>query len=218
MKDGKPSLISFQVENGVYIAPKIIDSAATSPSAKINYRLPGAWRGTEGRRMNQPTQPAQVQEKAPKPQEPAAEERRSRGSSSGWRFSWSPSCGSPGARNRRRQRKQPLLRARRCRRPWKSTKPKSPRCRTAFKICSASSWLCPDRTRSANALARWSVPTHDAARPSQETESAVGSGCPANCRLKTRSRPSGSERAYVSLFASNVALTYRKTPASSLQC
>ena len=26
MKDGKPSLISFQVENGVYIAPKIIDN------------------------------------------------------------------------------------------------------------------------------------------------------------------------------------------------
>jgi len=27
IKDGKPNLISFQVENGVYIAPKIIDSA-----------------------------------------------------------------------------------------------------------------------------------------------------------------------------------------------
>jgi type IV secretion system protein VirB9 len=26
MKDGKPNLISFQVENGVYIAPKIVDS------------------------------------------------------------------------------------------------------------------------------------------------------------------------------------------------
>ena len=26
IKDGKPNLISFQVENGVYIAPKIIDS------------------------------------------------------------------------------------------------------------------------------------------------------------------------------------------------
>ena len=26
VKDGKPNLISFQVENGVYIAPKIIDS------------------------------------------------------------------------------------------------------------------------------------------------------------------------------------------------
>jgi len=26
IKDGKPNLISFQVENGVYIAPKIIDT------------------------------------------------------------------------------------------------------------------------------------------------------------------------------------------------
>ena len=26
MKDGKPNLINFQVENGVYIVPKIIDS------------------------------------------------------------------------------------------------------------------------------------------------------------------------------------------------
>ena len=26
VKDGKPNLISFQLENGVYIAPKIIDS------------------------------------------------------------------------------------------------------------------------------------------------------------------------------------------------
>src|SRR5262249_50907511 len=27
LKDGKPNLIYFQVENGVYIAPKILDSA-----------------------------------------------------------------------------------------------------------------------------------------------------------------------------------------------
>jgi type IV secretion system protein VirB9 len=26
MKDGKPNLINFQVENGVYIVPQIIDS------------------------------------------------------------------------------------------------------------------------------------------------------------------------------------------------
>ena len=26
IKDGKPNLISFQLENGVYIAPKIIDA------------------------------------------------------------------------------------------------------------------------------------------------------------------------------------------------
>jgi len=26
VKDGKPNLINFQVENGVYIVPKIIDS------------------------------------------------------------------------------------------------------------------------------------------------------------------------------------------------
>jgi type IV secretion system protein VirB9 len=26
MKDGKPNLINFQLENGVYIIPKVIDS------------------------------------------------------------------------------------------------------------------------------------------------------------------------------------------------
>ena len=33
IKDGKPNLITFQVENGVYIAPKILD-AGTSRSAR----------------------------------------------------------------------------------------------------------------------------------------------------------------------------------------
>ncbi len=26
MKDGKPNLVSFQIENGVYIIPKIVDA------------------------------------------------------------------------------------------------------------------------------------------------------------------------------------------------
>ena len=66
IKDGKPNLISFQVENGVYIAPKIIDTGYLAIGKK---KLPFARRvrRTEGE-MNQPTQPAQVQEKAPKPQ------------------------------------------------------------------------------------------------------------------------------------------------------
>ena len=38
LKDGKPNLISFQVENGVYIAPKIIDSGyLTVGKKKLNF-------------------------------------------------------------------------------------------------------------------------------------------------------------------------------------
>jgi type IV secretion system protein VirB9 len=44
IKDGKPNLISFQVENGVYIAPKIID---TGYLAIGNKRLPFARRVAE---------------------------------------------------------------------------------------------------------------------------------------------------------------------------
>jgi hypothetical protein len=41
MKDGKPNLISFQLENGVYIAPKIIDSGYLAVG---NKKLPFARR------------------------------------------------------------------------------------------------------------------------------------------------------------------------------
>jgi Conjugal transfer protein len=38
IKDGKPNLISFQVENGVYIAPKILDSGyLTVGKKKLNF-------------------------------------------------------------------------------------------------------------------------------------------------------------------------------------
>jgi len=44
MKDGKPNLISFQVENGVYIAPKILDAGYLAiGKKKINFtRQPAA--------------------------------------------------------------------------------------------------------------------------------------------------------------------------------
>jgi type IV secretion system protein VirB9 len=44
MKDGKPNLISFQVENGVYIAPKILDAGYLAVGKKkINFtRQPAA--------------------------------------------------------------------------------------------------------------------------------------------------------------------------------
>lgn len=41
IKDGKPNLISFQVENGVYIAPKIIDTGYLAVGEK---KLPFARR------------------------------------------------------------------------------------------------------------------------------------------------------------------------------
>jgi len=44
LKDGKPNLISFQLENGVYIAPKIIDSGYLSIGQK---KLPFARRASE---------------------------------------------------------------------------------------------------------------------------------------------------------------------------
>jgi type IV secretion system protein VirB9 len=41
LKDGKPNLISFQVENGVYIVPKVIDSGYLAVGTK---KLPFARR------------------------------------------------------------------------------------------------------------------------------------------------------------------------------
>ena len=44
IKDGKPNLISFQVENGVYIAPKILDAGYLAVGKKkLNFtRQPAA--------------------------------------------------------------------------------------------------------------------------------------------------------------------------------
>jgi len=91
IKDGKPNLISFQIENGVYIAPKIIDTG-TSRWARRNCNLCVAFPRIGEPTMNQPTQPTHVLEKAPKPKA-FCRRTSSPGYSSGWRFSWSQSCG-----------------------------------------------------------------------------------------------------------------------------
>ena len=62
IKDGKPNLISFQVENGVYIAPKIIDTGYLAIGKKKLHVRATHCRRIERRPMNQPIQ---VQEKAP---------------------------------------------------------------------------------------------------------------------------------------------------------
>ena len=65
IKDGKPNLISFQLENGVYIAPKIIDAG---------YLAVGKRKFTFARRIAGELRPErwsklpQVQDKAPKPE------------------------------------------------------------------------------------------------------------------------------------------------------
>ena len=64
MKDGKPNLINFQLENGVYIVPKILDSGYLAIGKK---KLPFTRQDVcEVRRPNhEPAEP--IQEKAPKP-------------------------------------------------------------------------------------------------------------------------------------------------------
>jgi len=91
IKDGKPNLISFQVENGVYIAPNIIDTGYLAVGQKNCY-LRVAFPRTEEPTMNQPTQPTHVQEKAPKPQGLLPKNIQS-WLLIGLAFSWSPSCG-----------------------------------------------------------------------------------------------------------------------------
>ena len=37
IKDGKPNLVAFQVENGVYIAPKTLNSGLAVGKKKLNF-------------------------------------------------------------------------------------------------------------------------------------------------------------------------------------
>ena len=157
--------------------------------------------------MTQPTQPVQVQEKAPKPQGLLPEERPVLAS-----HRTGLSHGRHHVADRRQEAadasQSSVVRRAAYRHRSKSTKPRSPRCRTAFRICSASNSLRRPHSRSRRACL--------AATPqdSQQSQQQSASGNPPEQRAEDPIQAERKRRAYVSLFASNVALTYRKTPST----
>ena len=154
------------------------------------------------------SQPAQVQEKAPKPQGLLPKNVQS------WlliglaflmvAIMWL--TGRQEAADASEDARQPQLRHRR---HSKSTKPRSPRCRTAFRNCSASNWSRRAHSRSRLAC---SVPPR---KTPQQSQQQSASGNPPDQRAEDPIQAERKRRAYVSLFASNVALTYRKSPAAA---
>ena len=156
--------------------------------------------------MSQPTQPAQVQEKSPKPQGLLPKNVQS-WLLIGLAFLMVAIMWLTGGKSPRLRRRRPRPHHRHWRR-LKSTKPKSASCKTASSNCSAIKWslrtLSRQQTRLLGGVHKIRSKPSSRARPVTRP----------NSEPKTPSRRSASGVRYVSLFASNVALTYRKTPST----
>jgi type IV secretion system protein VirB9 len=160
IKDGKPNLISFQFENGVYIAPKIIDSGYLAIGKK---KLPFARHAlprTEESAMNQPN--PRGSGKSSQATRPSAEERP---------VLASHRTGVPDGRHHVADRRQEARRRQEDRLArgsgrgaTRSQRKQDPNCRTASSSCSASNWsrraLWPSR------LAAWCRPARFATKRS----------------------------------------------------
>ena len=101
-----------------------------------------------------------------------------------------------------------VARRQRCPPHSKSTKPKSPKCRAAFEELQRQQLVAQ------NALAQQTHLLGAAAQDPQQSQPQNGPGAPAEQRPEDQIQAERKKRAYTSLFASNVALSYRKPPAS----
>ena len=200
MKDGKPNLVPFQVENGVYIVPKIVDAGYLAVGKKrLNFHAASRREVREGTWV--PFRRFRTKHRSL----PACFRRMcSRGCSSAWLSSWCSSCGSREARSPPHL-PVPFRLCPRCRLPLKSTKPRSWNCRTGFKNSSASRFW--RRTLSRNNLDRLRVK-----REQQALSPGGNSGAARPERAGDSIQAERKKRDYLSLFASNVALSYRKNP------
>src|SRR5580692_8344648 len=155
--------------------------------------------------MSQPTQPAQVQEKAPKPQGLLPKNVQS------WlliglaflmlAIMWLTGGKKPPTPTKAASSAPPTLA------PLEVNETK------ISELQNRIEQLQHDQMVAENALAQQTRLLGGAPQDSQQAQQQSASGYPPDQRAEDPIETERKRRAYVSLFASNVALTYRKTPA-----
>ena len=156
--------------------------------------------------MSQPTQPAQVQEKAPKPQGLLPKNVQS------WlliglaflmvAIMWLTGGKKPAAPSKTASSVPPAAA------PLEVNETKISELQNRIER------LQRDQMVAENALAQQTRLLGGAAQDSQQAQQQSASGYPTDQRVEDPIQTERKRRAYVSLFASNVALTYRKTPST----
>ena len=151
-------------------------------------------------------QPAQVQEKAPKPPGPSAEERP---------VLASHRTGIPHGRHHVADRGQEAADAdqRRRRPPLRLQAPLEVNETKITELQNRIEELQRQQLVAQSALAQQTRLLGAAPQDSQQAQQQSASGNPPDQRAEDPIQAERKRRAYVSLFASNVALTYRKTPS-----
>ena len=203
IKDGKPNLINFQVENGVYIAPKIIDNGYLAVGKKKLTFARHVPRSKEPAMNNEPTRTSRESTEAPGPspeERPILADYRPR---------------VPDGRHhvayRREEAADPsqskFLRRSPSQAPLEVNETKIAELQNRIQE------LQREQLVAQNALTQ-QTRLLGVRRPARFAATASNRASPAsrrNQRAEDAIQAERKRRAYVSLFASNVALSYRKT-------
>src|SRR6202161_3257970 len=179
---------------------------ATSPSAKRNCRLRAAFPRTEEPTMNQPNQPAHVQDKTQKPQGLLPKNVQS------WlliglaflmvAIMWLTGGKKAPTPTKTASSAPPALA------PLEVNETK------ISELQNRIEQLQRDQMVAQNALTQQTRLLGGVPQDSQQVQQQSASGYPPDQRAEDPIQAERKRRAYVSLFASNVALTYRKTPST----